>query len=254
MEKKELEKWLDVNDSFNVQMPNEIFEDFNKAIFKSYNHKSFAYAYYYLISYLYRNALYGRNHTEQYSQQNIIKLFTGNKTVVSYITKKDGLLDQLRYTHTTNDYPISWYMDNDILEFRLIKELKKEIPDLDYKHSPRLLIKVPVIGLSRFGDEDYTGTFYSYQNTHTLEVNKFIEIITDQQLGHVGLFIYGYLRMMYDKFPNGYQVSNQELGEVVGCSDRTIQNYTQRLETIGFLESHRKVLGNKLLEKVYVVN
>ncbi|OME53999.1 hypothetical protein BSK59_15575 [Paenibacillus odorifer] len=252
MDKKEIEAWLNPSECINVQIPNEIFEDFGKAEFKSFNHKCFAYAYYYLISYLYRNALY-KGRTEQYSQHNIIKVFTGNKTVVSYITKNGGLLDQLDYTKTTTDYPISSYIDDDVVEFGLIKELRKKIPDLELNHSPRFSIKEPVKGLVRFNREYYTGTFYSFQNTHRIDVNRFISIVTDDRLGHVGLFIYGYISMMCDRFQSGYQITNIELGEIVGCSDRTIQNYTNRLENLGFIESTRRIFDNKLLHKVYSV-
>lgn len=255
MDKIKLESWLNVRDSVNVQMPNEIFEDFGEAKFKSFNHKCFAYAYYYLTTYLYRNCTssYGGSNTDQYSQQNIIKIFTSNKTALSYITKSDGLLDDVGYTKTTTDYPVANYMSNGILDFDYIKDLRKRMPNMELNHSPRFSIKEPVKGLVRFDGEDCTGTFYSFQNTHRLDVNNFINIVTDDQLGHVGLFIYGYISMMFDRFRMGYQISNPELGEVVGCGERTIQNYTQRLEAIGLLESKRKVLGNKLLDKVYVV-
>ncbi|TVX86121.1 HTH domain-containing protein [Paenibacillus agilis] len=59
--------------------------------------------------------------------------------------------------------------------------------------------------------------------------------------------------MMCDKFSNAYQISNVELGEIVGCSDRTIQSYILRLEEIGLLKSTRRIFDNKLLYKVYSV-
>ncbi|MCY9544902.1 hypothetical protein M5X02_30200 [Paenibacillus alvei] len=252
MDKASLESWLNSNDCINVQMPNEIFEDLDKAVFKSFNHKCFAYAYYYLISHLYRNTLYGGN-TESYSQQNIIKLFAGNKTLVSYITKNGGLLDQIGYTKTTTDYPVGCYMDNGILEFGLIKELRKRMPNLELNHSPRFSIKEPIKGMKRFNNEDYTGTFYSFQNTHSIDIKRFIDIISDEKLGHVGFFIYGYISMMCDKYSNAYQITYVELGKIVGCSDRTIKTYILRLEEMGFLESTRRIFDNKLLQKIYSV-
>jgi hypothetical protein len=239
--------------SLNIQIPNEIFDDFGQADFKSFNHKCFAYAYYYLVCFLYRNTLYGGNNTEQYSQQNIIKVLTGNKTVVSYITKSDGLLDKLKYTRSTTDYPVSPFMDNGILEFKLIKDLRKRMPNVDLNHSPRFSIKEPIKALTRFDGEDFTGTFYSFQNTHRIDAKRFVNIVTDRLLGHVGLFVYGYISMMCDRFPNGFHLSNTELSRVVGCSERTVQNYTQRLEAIKCIENSRIVLGSKLLEKVYMI-
>lgn len=250
MDKGCLEQWLNVGECVNVQMPNEIFEDLSKAEFKSFNHKCFAYAYYYLTCYIYRNALYGGK-TDQYSQQNIINVFTSNKSSVSYITKSDGILDSMNYTRTTTDYPVAYYMDDGILEFGLIKELRKKIPDLEINHSPRFCVKEPVKGMERFDGEEYTGTFYSFQNTHKIEVNQFVEIINDEKLGHVGLYLFGYISMMCDKFQK-YRITNEELAKIVGCGERTIKSYTIRLEELGLIKSTKITLDNKT-QKFYSV-
>lgn len=253
MNKQSLDSWLKTNECVNVQMPNEIFEDFSKADFKSYNHKCFAYAYYYLVTYLYRNALYGGNTTD-YSQHKIINVFTSKKSSLTYITKSGGLLDEIGYTRTTTDYPVSYYMEDGILEFGLIKNLRKKLHGLEEGHSPSLNVKEPVKAMDRFDGEHYTGTFYSFQNTHKIDVNDFIRIISDGKLGHVGLYLYGYISMMCDRFPGGYQVSNATLGEVVECSESTIKRYARQLEVVGLLKSKRKVHGEKLLEKVYSIS
>lgn len=253
MNKAVLTNWLKIEDSVNIQMPNEIFKDFDRTNFKSFQHKCFAYAYYYTITYLYRNTLFGNSDVDKYSQQKIVELFVSNNTMVSYITKKDGLLDSMGYTKTTNNYPTSFYVDNGILEFSYVNDLKKRVPDYVVKHSPRYFVKEPVKALVRFDNEDFTGTFYSFQNTHRIDIKTFVDIITNKQLGHVGLYIYGYLSMMCDKYPLGYQVSNQRFGEIIGCSDRTITKYTTQLEKMGLIKSERKLLGYKLLEKMYRV-
>ncbi|WP_433708685.1 hypothetical protein [Paenibacillus illinoisensis] len=253
MNKQSLESWLNVSACVNVQMPNEIFEDLSKAEFKSFNHKCFAYAYYYLVTYLYRNALYGGNTTD-YSQHNIISVFTSKKSSLTYITKSGGLLDEIGYTRTTTNYPVSYFVEDGILEFGLIKELRKKLHGLEAGHSPSLNVKEPVKAMDRFDGEDYTGTFYSFQNTHKITVNEFIRIISDEKLGHVGLYLYGYISMMCDKFRQGYQVSNSTLGEIVGCSESTIKRYAKQLEAVGLLKSKRKVYGEKLLEKVYSIS
>lgn len=252
MKKQNLESWLNVEECVNVQMPNEIFEDLSKADFKSFNHKCFAYAYYYLTCYIYRNALYG-GQTDQYSQQNIINVFTSNKSALSYITKSGGLLDVMGYTKTTTDYPISYYMYDDVLEFGLIKELRKKLSNLEMNHSPRFCVKEPIKAIARFDGEDYTGTFYSFQNTHKLNVEDFIKIISDKKLGHVGLYVYGYISMMCDKYNNRFQITNAQLGNLVGCSERTMKKYTQRLEELNLIASTRVFYDNKQLDKVYSI-
>ncbi|MEC0089893.1 winged helix-turn-helix transcriptional regulator [Paenibacillus macquariensis] len=249
-----MRSWFNIDSSINVQIPNEIFEDFHQAEFESFNHKCFAYAYYYVVSYLYRNALYGTRDVSVYSQSNIISLSTTNKSSISYITKKGGLLDSIGYTRTTTDYPIAPYMDNGILEFETIKSLRKRMSDVRLDNNPRFTIKEPVKAIVRFDDEDCTGTFYSFQSTHRIDIMKFITIIADDQLGHVGLYVYGYLNMMFDRFPMGYTISNADLAKVVGCSERTINSYTNRLESLGLISSSRKTIGSsKRFEKSYCV-
>jgi Helix-turn-helix domain len=235
-------------------MPNEVFNDLNQADFSNHSHKCFAYAYYYLISYLYRNALYGGINTEEYSTENIVKLFLGNPKPVSYITKKNGILDKLGYTETTTDYPISYYKDKDteMIDFITIKKFRKDNPDTQMNHSPRLSIKTPLKALNRF-NEDYSGTYYTFQNTHKVNIKKFVDIITDINLGHVAFYIYCYLRMMNDKFPQGYQISNKAFADLIGCSERTIARYTTELESKNYIKSERKLYGYKLLEKIYKV-
>ncbi|MCM3202898.1 hypothetical protein [Paenibacillus illinoisensis] len=252
MNKKNLESWLNVSESVNVQMPNEIFEDLSKAEFKSFNHKCFAYAYYYLISYIYRNALYG-GETDQFSQHNIINVFTSDKSAVSYITKTKGILDSINYTKATTDYPVTYYMYDGILEFGLIKELRKKLPNLEMNHSPRFCVKEPIKAMTRFDDEDYTGTFYSFQNTHKMNVEDFIRIISDKKLGHVGLYVYGYISMMCDKYNNKFQITNAQLGDLVGCSERTMKKYTQRLEELNLIATTRVFYDSKQLDKVYSI-
>lgn len=251
MDKQSLLLWLNTRDSVDIQMPNEIFEDFDQTGFKTFNHKCFGYAYYYLISYLYRNAAYG-NEIKNYSQQNIINVITSDKSSISYITKSNGLLDKLGYTKSTTDYPIAFFMNDGTLEFGFIKELRKNIPDLQLTHSPRLSIKEPVKALARFDGEDYTGTYYSFQNTHKLNVNDFATIMTDDKLGHVGLYIYGYIQMMCDKFPEGYRSTNIDLAKVVGCSERTIKSYMARLEMLNLVSSSAMTLNNRT-QKFYSV-
>lgn len=254
MNKSEIEKWMMVEGAINIQMPNEIFGDLDKAEFKNFNHKCFAYAYYYLITYFYRNTIYGFRNTSDYSQLNIINLFVSNNTMVSYITKNSGVLDKIGYTKTTTNYPVSSYMDEDgVLEFALVKELREKVPDIELDHSPRFSVKEPIKGMIRFNNEEYTGTFYSFQNTHRIDVSRFIDIISDRKLGHIGFLIYGYISMMCDKYRSGYQITNKELGEIVGCSERTIQNYVHRLEEMGIIKSERRLHDNKLLQKVYSI-
>lgn len=253
MNKKELINYLNLSGAIkgktyvDIQMPNEIFEDFKNELFQNFNHKCFAYSFYYLINFMYRNTIYGFKDVSSYSLENVAKVFVGNHRKVYYITKSGGVLDSIGYTETTNDYPIFMSIDNDIIDFTTIKMLETKT-----NHSPNLMIKLPVKSFYRYDFEDLHGTYYSFQNTHLVKVNRFMDIISNKNLGHVGLFIYSYLKMMCDKFEAGYKISNEELSEVVGCSERTLTKYTTLLEKHDFIKSTRHIIQkSKRVEKIY---
>src|SRR5690606_37263022 len=138
------------------------------------------------------------------------------------------------YVETTSDYPINIIPfryrnkngevieDEKLFEFELISMVDKQMFDNIPKASNNYLIKVPIKGLKRYEEDDeFSGTFYNADNTHFVSVELSVKIIVS--IGSVGLFIYAYLSMMYDRFKQGYKVSAKELSEVVGCSERTIK-------------------------------
>lgn len=245
-----MEKWLEPNSiRIQTQIPNEIFDDFSKIEFKTWKHRAFSYTYYYLINYIYRNTLYNHNPMD-YSQDNIIKSIIQKTSSISYITKKDGLLDVNGYTETTSDYPITFYMDDTILEFSTIKNVGNVIQS---EVGNRFFIKRPTKSFERFDNESYTGTYYDMQNTHFISIQRFVEILSNVDLGYVAVYIYGYISMMSDRFPKGFKISNKEFADVIGCTERTISKYTKLLEEKGYIKSERELYGNKLLEKKYLV-
>ena len=258
-------QWLHVSGNVEIQMPNEIFDDLSDLVateeseclngdkFITWKHKAFSYAYYYLITYIYRNVLYGIGQPEDYSQEIIINTLIAKRSKVSYITKKNGILEkQLKYVKTTNNYPVSFYVDNKILEFKYINDIKDDFKSVLDFPSPNFQIREPILAFNRL-DEDFTGTFYDFQSTHRIPIKTFIDVVSDKQLGYVGLYVYGFLSMMNDRYRNGYQISNKQLAKVVGCNERTVAKYTKLLESKGFIYSRRKLYEYRLLEKIYNV-
>ena len=256
MNKKELTQWLRVKNENNIviQIPNEIFKDLGESNFKSWKHRPFAYSYYYLISYLYRVTIYG-NTPEEYGQDKILRVFLKRPDLITYITKRDGLLDKIGYTESESNFPISTTMDdNGILHFHKFKELQNDmgknlLPNL----GGRFYVKKPIKAFVRFDDEDYTGTFYDSQNTHRITIEKFIDIITDEELGHVALYVYAYLVYSCKKFPKGFIISNKNFADAIGYGERSLSKYTLLLESKGYITSTRAVSKDKMYEKAYFV-
>lgn len=247
--------WLLFESNINIQISNEIFEDFSSADFKTWKHKAFAYTYYYLITYIHRNVLYGLAHPEDYNQDIIIGSIASARTAFSYITKKNGLLEKLDYIKTTNNYPTSYYMDNGILQFTHINDIKSLMKNLLPETSPNFTTKSPTKAFKRYSDDedDFTGTYYDFQNTHSIPIKRFIEIMTNDSLRYTGLYIYGYLIMMCDRHKDGYKVFNQELANLMGCNKRTITKYMKELEHRGFIESEIVKVKGDITCKLYKI-
>lgn len=255
MNKKEFIKWLQIDEKkqeLYLYIPNEIFEDLGRVEFKNWKHKTFAYSYYYLISYLYRVTTYG-NTVENYCQENVISSIFTKPDNVRYITKRDGVLDSIGYTKSESDYPITYSFDSsDILQFYKFKELQRQIGShILPSMNGRFFIKEPVKALIRNSKEDYTGTFYDAQNTHGIKVADFIDIIKNDNLGYVGFYIYAYLIYCCNKYQDGFIVSNKVLSEFIGCHERTLSRYTLELERQGFIYSRRELSENRMYEKSY---
>jgi hypothetical protein len=251
MNKKDSYKWLDVEGAtINIQMPNEIFDDFRKCDkFKSWKHRAFSYCYYYLINYIYRNALYGVN-TEEYGRDATVGFLTSRTDPFSYIIKRNGLLDNLGYTESTKDIPVIFYMDNDILEFEFYDY--SILPTGARELNRNFWIKKPVLSFHRMDDEFLDGTYYDFQSTHLVGVKDFVAITQDESLGYVGLYLYAYLKMMCVRYKEkGFLISNKTLGRFLDCNERTVIRYTKKLEEKGYIESKRTFYKPSKSEKVY---
>jgi hypothetical protein len=243
MNKKELLSWLKTNEAVDIHMPNEIFDELKQIKFQSWKHRAFSYAFLYLVTYLYRNVIYGSFNPELYNLESIMKVFVSNHRKLLYITKKNGLLEQHKLIETTTNYPISYYFQDGLLEFTLVKDLRSRMDNVKINHSPNLSIKKPVKAFVRFDDEEYTGTFYDFQNTHLINIETFIDIITEQDLNYIGFYIYAYLYMMHQKYPAGYNTMNNTLIDIIGGTSRTITKYTKLLEEKGFIVSQKNMVA-----------
>lgn len=258
MNKKDFIKWLKIDEKkqdLYIRIPNEIFKDLGEVEFKNWKHKSFAYSYHYLISYLYRVTIYG-NTPETYCQESVISSIYKKSEHVSYITKRNGLLDKMGYTISTSDFPVTYSFDAEgILQFYKFKALQKQVgKEIMPSLGGRFFIKEPVKAFIRFDDEDFTGTFYDAQNTHQIKVSDFIDIIKNDNLGYVGLYVYAYLVYYCNKFPNGYTLSNKEFSNFLGANERTVAKYTLELEDKGFIRTSRQKSEDRLFKKIYFLN
>lgn len=240
-----------------VYLPNELFYDLKSNIDNS-KQTAFAYSYLYYITYLYRYCKYIDENGNKITQENIKEYlgYSPKNKKIDYITKKDGLLDTLFYTETTTDYPIQYlYDDEGLIYFEYISEYKNTIKNLNDRN---FKIKKPVRAFHRstnaIVENELNGTFYEVENTHRINYDVFHNIITDEELGTVAFYIYGYLKHKNDIFKSGYQRSTINIGDDLGLSDRTVRKYTNILENRGFLNVERKIFDLRLSAEDYEAN
>ncbi|APH05853.1 hypothetical protein [Bacillus weihaiensis] len=220
-----------------LYMPNEIFDDLKKIQFKSTSHLAFSYSYIYLITWFYRYAKYG----QIYVNVKMIKEILGykpNYEKIDYIIKKDGILDQINYTLTTKDYPLTWEFKEGInldIEFCLLSDLD-EIVRLDEvkRRGRNTKIKYPVKHFHRdkesFECGDLDGIFYDISNTHMIDFQVFLFCMSNKELGCTGFYLYCYLKKMNDKYGEGYDVPLPNLAYETGIKPRTLDKYIDVLK------------------------
>lgn len=227
-----------------IYVPNEIFQDFKNGIgITTPSHLSFAYSYYYLSCYLYRYTKYGLG--DKFTDSTILAYlgYSPSTKKLNYITKKNGLLDQIGYTMTTNDFPVDWNLDEyGMPKFTLYKEFCKENQELimNPQQSKNFKVKFPVKAFYRHDwsliEKVHDGTFFEADNTHCIDVDKFIKIMSNDKLGTTGFYLYGFLVYKCNKHNNNYMTTFNYLNDDIGVSVRTLKDYVKELGTSGLIK------------------
>lgn len=291
--RKDLETFFNYRDvESKIFVPNEIFADF-KAIgnIKTVKGKSdeeyrkrsdgkkvkkgvgksqvpFAFSYYYLISYLYRNAKYGEiQETLTQGKLKEILGFSSTYKDVNYIIKEGGMLDQMQYTETTDDIPILASREVvGVSEYVLTKEERNKYLFLDfeyydweegrdpfYKHYTKTFpnsykIKKPIRGFHKcYVDENnpdksgidetvHDGSFYEVDNTTLIPFEIFIFCMERKSLGCNAFFLYSYLKMMNDKYNDGYDCPLDKLQSELCFSRPSLNKYIKLLRKHNMIE------------------
>ena len=224
-----------------IFLPNEIFSDLQGYITNS-THVAFAYSYCYLTQFLYRNCKYFN--TEVLIDGNIIKQILGysesNRTM-NYITKKDGLLDEIGYLESTKDFPLGWDLESGVLSFVMSSEIDKDmlppIPKMFFLKRPikafeRVIQRENANG--NIGEEEILGTFYDVTETHSVDFKIFMYCMANKDLGVVGFYLYSWLKHRNDIF-SGYDVSYEKLSQETGIAKRTMIKYLNTLKSYNLI-------------------
>jgi hypothetical protein len=171
-----------------VFMPNEIFIDLKGAVYNS-PHLAFAYSYTYLVTWLYRYAKHMSK--DGLIDNGKLKEILGYNAItkgLDYLTKKNGLLDQLGCTETVKDFPTLWTFEDGDLEFEMYSENKEMLTtwNLPGKYS----IKYPVKAFHRYDEDVLDGTFYEIASTHCIPFEVFMFCMSNNLIGTIGFYLY----------------------------------------------------------------
>lgn len=228
----------------NLYMPNEIFNDLQKHIKKA-PHLAFAYSYVYFTTWLYRYAKYF-NIKEVIDNKKIKEClgYNPNQQTLDYLIKKDGLLDQIGYTKSVRDYPLSWSYDSsqdEQLSFLMSSEIDAATSEFLPTVPKRFFLKKPLKAFYRAAtDEDgeeyeAAGTFYDVSNTHNVLFEVLVHCLSLNQVGCIGFYLYSYLKHKNDMHSSGYDISLDKLSYETSIPRRTLIKY------LGALRSYRMI-------------
>lgn len=178
----------------NPNLPNEIFKDLTNSDIKSFRHRAFAYSFYYLCSSLYLNAKYGVLPLNELYSLTLIEKLYGDRKPINYITKRKGVLDQIGYTESENNFPIVCNVEDgflvDMVMYHDLLEEQKEAIDVP----SNFICKRPVKAFYRYpNDTYYTGTFFEVENTHCMDFGLFAKCVTSSQYGFESFYLLSFL-------------------------------------------------------------
>ena len=269
MRMKEIMEKVKYNENdFAIYTPNEVFEDLQCQL-KDSTHIAYAYSYLYLTNWLYRNCKYAHyfNELGELSNNSIKQILGYNKSnrTMHYITKNKGLLDNIGYTETTKDYPMTSQLDEDENEFEFTTYEDMVVRDSDGKMIDDMLlgqipktffIKRPIKSFERtikfqndegeWFEEDVIGTYNNIENTHTVDFKVFMYFMGNKDLGTVAFYLYSWIKHKNDIFDGYYDVSLEKLAEETGINRSTINKYMK------FLKGH-KVLDFRHNQEYFVI-
>jgi hypothetical protein len=243
------EKW---DKQGQVAIPNSIFEILTKdeeLMSKKAPDVAVAYTYLYSVTWFYRNAKYGvmdGKATDIGAIKNVIGLSPINKDF-NYVIKKGGVLDRLGLTKTLTykEAPVEIIWNEGLEGFVTWQEREnmkhpKQIDDEKEMgitpNNKRKQIKYPVFALENKDGEYGEGTFWNWENTHTVPIEVFIECMTNDYLGCTAFYIYAYLYSRCGMNGGRIEVSLEKISAVTGVRDSSRDKALDNLKKFNLIK------------------
>lgn len=224
-----------------VYMPNEIFDDLmknEKLRAKNGKNLAFAYSFYYLSTWLYRNCKHANIIIEEKDTTNNpinvkhMKEMLGYSPTyrnIDFIINKNGVLEEMGYIHSTTDYPTSWTFENipgGSLEFELLSDMSPEDIALirEYRNVSRnYKVKYPIKAFYRTQESEEDGyedgTFFDPTRTFMIPFEVLNFSMKDKRLGVTAFYLWSYFKYKNQWHEGAYYASRLRLVNETGLSN-----------------------------------
>lgn len=239
MNKEKIKHLIDFNVvDCQVYINNSIFTDLLKCQeLNQIRQKAYAYGYYCLTTYLYRNAKYQHFLLKQPDLKEILGYSRENRDL-DFISKKNGLLDMLGYTETITDFPVR--LDNGrLIGFVMYRDAKNNF--LHNNNVPsNYKVKFPIKAFykdEKSKEKGYlNGSYYDATDCHRFDINSFFECISDEKIGCVGFFMVSYIKLLGTSLRTGSYSNTKDVRDSLGLSKKTFEKYINLLAKAGLLD------------------
>lgn len=212
----------------------------NNKLKKSHD-RVIVFGYWWLINYLWKYAKYGQYEIGVKDIKNMLHISTSTK-VYDYIFKKDGLLDNEKWTDYETNYPIAYRYDGNI-EYKMLNDLDEFTKDGFKKSRNRnYFVKKPIAAYVRFSKQGRSeivkdGTLWSKDDVFTLSVKEFRLCTENKVLGLLGFYLYAYIKLQYKLFGKRVVgITYDQFEKVTGYKERKIREVLFELENIGLIK------------------
>lgn len=268
-DRDKLHQLLHVDEREKIFLPNSIFDELKGALLnhpknKSSKHIPFAYAYVYLTSYLWRYAKFGLlDGTYDYTEDELKRLLTvsGNNKELNYITKRNGVLQELRYIRKVSDWPIVWSYGNSVhnwdndgsLELTMLSTLKDTwVPAMGDKSTRNRKVNFPVRGhfeLPEDEEENYESGYLIYvgeinnekiKGSHVVDIETFLHCMSIDDLGLEAFYIYHFISWKSQMFEY-WNCPQAELPCEMGIKIDTIKDKLKVLEQYNMITNSHEM-------------
>lgn len=214
------------------------FDEFNKLLaegdIKNNRHKTFAFSYYCLVSYLWKYSKYGLQEINTQDIKRILQVNPSEKRM-DYLIKKGGILDLFGFTETTRDFPISTTFDeHNMIIVKTLKDIREDLAkSFLEQYNNRYTCKKPLLQYNR-GSK--VGLMFSKDDVVPVSVFELTRTLLCPEIGFDGFYVYVYIKYRCKITYENPTIFYTELEKNIGYEKRRIRELISNLESVGMLE------------------